>query len=167
MNAAAEPCLAISPALNKTLERRFPYDTSLIEKVRNIPGRKWHSDRKCREVPDTPFTRDLLTEIGGFPKPAPDFIRQMRRLIERVYEIACKKAGIKMKGGIHTLRHSFVTHLLGQGTDLRCIQTLLGHASSKTTEIYTHVSNEHIGTIPSPLSRLSIMKQHASRKGDA
>lgn len=65
-----------------------------------------------------------------------------------------KKAGIKRKITPHTLRHSYATHLYEHGVNLRSIQVLLGHESSKTTEIYTHVSNIHITNTPSPLNFL-------------
>lgn len=74
--------------------------------------------------------------------------------LRKVFQKACQKAGIKQKPTLHWLRHSFATHLLENGTDLRYIQQLLGHQSSKTTEIYTHVSNLHIGKITSPLDNL-------------
>lgn len=65
--------------------------------------------------------------------------------------MASQKAGIAKHITVHTLRHSFATYLLEGGTDLRYIQELLGHKSSKTTEIYTHVSQRDIGRIKSPL----------------
>jgi len=78
------------------------------------------------------------------------------RTVEKIFSNACRKANIKKNATLHSLRHSFATHLLERGTDLRYIQELLGHKSSKTTEIYTHVSNKDIGKIKSPLDSLQI-----------
>jgi len=71
--------------------------------------------------------------------------------IANILKKAALKAGIKKKVTPHMLRHSFATHLLEQGTDLRYIQELLGHNSSKTTEIYTHVSKRAIDQIKNPI----------------
>ena len=71
--------------------------------------------------------------------------------IASVLRNACQKAGIHKRVTPHMLRHSFATHLLEQGVDIRHIQLLLGHHSTKTTEIYTHVSNQEVGRIINPL----------------
>ena len=78
------------------------------------------------------------------------------RSAQQVLKQAVRRAGIKKKITMHTLRHSFATHLLENGTDLRYIQILLGHGSSKTTEIYTHVSTKSLQKIKSPLDNLNI-----------
>jgi len=76
--------------------------------------------------------------------------------IQQIFHRAIRRAGITKPVTFHTLRHSFATHLLEQGVDLRYIQELLGHASSKTTEIYTHVSTKKISAIRSPLDNLDL-----------
>ncbi len=78
------------------------------------------------------------------------------RSLQKVLGAALSKAGITKPATMHTLRHSFATHLLEQGTDLRYIQALLGHASSKTTEIYTHVSTRYLQGIINPMDALDI-----------
>jgi len=71
--------------------------------------------------------------------------------VRRIYEDARKKAGINKGPGLHTLRHSFATHLLEAGYDIRKIQVLMGHSSLATTMIYVHVSKETLSKIKSPL----------------
>jgi site-specific recombinase XerD len=82
--------------------------------------------------------------------------RYSERSIDMVLKNAVKAAGIRKNINLHMLRHSYATHLLEAGTDLRYIQELLGHKSPKTTQIYTHVSREALGRIQSPFDKLNI-----------
>lgn len=79
-----------------------------------------------------------------------------RSSIESLISKAYKRAGITKSVSVHTLRHCFGTHLLENGTDLRYIQALMGHSSSKTTEIYTHITTKGFNQIENPLDKLNI-----------
>jgi len=79
-----------------------------------------------------------------------------------IYEKARKKAGVKNGAGIHTMRHSFATHLLEAGYDIRKIQVLMGHTRLTTTMIYLHVSCETLSKIPSPLDLIDT--KHAKKE---
>lgn len=76
--------------------------------------------------------------------------------IYTIVKEAFQRAGIKKKASPHTLRHCFGTHLLENGTDIRYIQVLMGHASIKTTEIYTHMTTKGFDKIENPLDKLEI-----------
>jgi integrase/recombinase XerD len=76
--------------------------------------------------------------------------------LQKVFLGALSRSGVKKTATLHTLLHSFATHLLERGTDLRYIQVLLGHNSSRTTEIYTHVTRKGFENITSPLDNLEL-----------
>jgi site-specific recombinase XerD len=95
-----------------------------------------------------------LFEGAGSNKENP--VQYSVRSIQSILKAALEKTGIKKHVTVHTLRHSFATHLLENGTDLRYIQNLLGHESSKTTEIYTHITTKGFDQIISPLDKLEI-----------
>ena len=82
--------------------------------------------------------------------------------VRGIYEAARKKAGVKNGAGLHTLRHSFATHLLEAGYDIRKIQVLLGHTKLSTTMIYLHVSRETLSKVPSPLDLIDT--EHAQKE---
>jgi integrase/recombinase XerD len=78
------------------------------------------------------------------------------RSVQKIFEAAALKAKINPLATTHTLRHSFATHLLEKGYDLRYVQELLGHESSKTTEIYTHITKKGWDNLKSPLDFLDV-----------
>ena len=86
------------------------------------------------------------------------------RSIQNVLHRAVKAAGITKRVSMHTLRHSFATHLLEKGTDIRYVQELLGHQSLKTTEIYTHVSRRVLAKITSPID--DIVEEERKKVGN-
>ena len=94
------------------------------------------------------------------------------RNVQKIVKTAARKAGINKKVSPHTLRHSFATHLLESGTDLRKIQELLGHSNLQTTQIYTKVSIEQLQKVKSPLDQIDTHtsnppteKQNATENG--
>jgi integrase/recombinase XerD len=76
--------------------------------------------------------------------------------VYRVFKNALQKAGIRKDVGVHSLRHSYATHLHETGLDIRYIQELLGHKSSRTTEIYTHVSRRNLVSVRSPIEDIDV-----------
>jgi site-specific recombinase XerD len=87
------------------------------------------------------------------------------RQINRAIHAAAEAAGIKKRVSMHTLRHSFATHLLEQDTDIRVIQVLLGHAKLDTTALYTRVATTTIRSVTSPLDRLAPLPAGRPRPG--
>lgn len=120
---------------------------------------KGNKDRKVQLYPEllellANYYQEYRTELNGNPyvlkgQSAPQYTQ---RSVNEVLKQLATKAGIRGHVHAHLMRHSYATHMLDAGTDLRTIQELLGHSSSKTTEIYTHVSKKRIASIPSPMS---------------
>jgi len=108
------------------------------------------------------LSKNLADEIKNFTvsKQKADFIfsgrngRMTPRNVQKIVAGAAKHAAITKNVHPHTLRHSLATHLLEDGTDIRKIQTLLGHANLSTTQIYTHVSMEELKKIKNPLDSI-------------
>ena len=138
-------------------------------KIRNIDSGRMQilveqaKGKKDRYVPLSPVLLDILREYIKNYKPKPQtylFESEQTgtcyptRTIQKIFQLAREKSGISKQVGIHSLRHSFATHLLEKGTDIRYIKDLLGHFNIKTTERYLHVSKKDLVNIISPLDDL-------------
>ena len=132
-----------------------------IDSKRNIILLKCAKGKKDRIVPLSHLILKMLREYYKIYKPKIYLFEgallgepYSEKSLQSVLKQAIKKVGIAKPVTLHWLRHSYATHLLESGTDLRYIQELLGHSSSKTTEIYTHVSTKSIQQIKSPFDDL-------------
>jgi site-specific recombinase XerD len=117
-----------------------------VDRVVPVSGKVWD---KLDEYFSGYMPREYLFEgqTGG---------RYSSESVYRVFKVALFKAGIKKEVGVHSLRHSYATHLHENGLDIRYIQELLGHKSTRTTEIYTHVSRRNLVAVRSPIEDLDL-----------
>jgi len=119
--------------------------------------------KKDRYVNLSPVLLDILRQYSKQEKPPPNqYLFESgqtgqaypTRTIQQIFSNAKNKAGILKEVGIHSLRHSFATHLLDKGTDIRYIKDLLGHFDIRTTERYLHVSKKQLVNVISPFDDL-------------
>ncbi|MDP2638686.1 MAG: tyrosine-type recombinase/integrase [Candidatus Azambacteria bacterium] len=141
--------LRVSEATNLKIK-----DINLEELIIHIKGAKGNKDR-ITIFPEK--LRDQLKEITNFGNMN-DYLfgndrrgKITERTAQKVFENALRKSAIKKEATFHSLRHSFATHLLENGVDVRYVQELLGHANIRTTQLYTRVTNPSLKNIKSPL----------------
>ena len=123
--------------------------------------------KRDREVPMTPKLLETLREYWRWMKPQtylfPGMDNNWRvdkplspKSIYHIVRDAAKRAGITKPISPHCLRHSWATHLLESGEDLRKIQLLLGHSDLETTSVYLHLSTQHLGSVTNPIEAIPV-----------
>jgi site-specific recombinase XerD len=142
--------LRVSELVNlKTQEINFNEKTGWVRKGKGSKDRLF-SISETLSVDLESYLKNRQN-VYVFSKDKPLTTRNIQKIIKGMKE----KSGIKKKITPHTLRHSFATHLLEQGTDIRVIQALLGHSSLNTTQVYTHISADQIKKVKNPLDNLN------------
>jgi site-specific recombinase XerD len=140
--------------------------TEDIDSQRMIVHIRQGKGNRDRDVPLTPKLLETLREYWRWMKPKtylfPGMADNWRadkpltpKCVWTAVRDAAKRAGIKKRVSPHTLRHSWATHLLENGTDIRTIQLLLGHAELEATTVYLHLSRRHLQAVVNPLETLS------------
>ncbi len=133
-------------------------DLDFQEKVGNIRQGKGKKDR-IFNIPEF-LLEDIISHSEKQKKQKKHYLftgpkgKLSERNLQKIISGAAKRAGINKNVHCHTLRHSFATHLLENGVDIRKIQELLGHSDLSTTQIYTHISKEELKKIKSPLDEV-------------
>ena len=153
-----------------------------IDSQRMIVHIRQGKGNRDRDVPLTPKLLKTLREYWQWMKPKtylfPGMVNNWRadkpltpKCVWSAVQDAAKRAGITKRVSPHTLRHSWATHLLENGTDLRTIQMLMGHADLRATSVYLHLSRRHLQAVANPaeamsVSRLATVKRSRKRKQD-
>ena len=141
--------LRVSELVNLKVE-----DINFSEKVGKVKSGKGGKDRMFT------LSESLLQDVQKYLENRNHiyvFSREKpltTRNIQKIIQFTQKRSGINKKITPHTMRHSFATHLLESGVDIRMIQSLLGHSSLNTTQLYTHISTEQIKKVQNPLDKL-------------
>jgi integrase/recombinase XerD len=153
-----------------------------IDSQRMIVHIRQGKGNRDRDVPLTPKLLKTLREYWQWMKPKtylfPGMVKNWRadkpltpKCVWSAVQDAAKRAGITKRVSPHTLRHSWATHLLENGTDLRTIQMLMGHADLRATSVYLHLSRRHLQAVANPAEAMSVsglatMKRSRKRKQD-